>query len=166
MAQIGDPKQLFIHKLGAALTMEETVLTMLQELEQKANDAELKEQLSHHRDETQGQIRNLTQAFGALGREPQPQPCPAIDGLKTEGQQTLTQTTPQLHDAVILSGCAAVEHHEIAVYESLIAFADELGEEDIVALLKENLEQEEHTLKEVDKAFEKQSKRLAETISA
>ena len=166
MPQIGDPKQLFQQKLGAALTMEETVIGMLQELEGKANETGLKEQLSHHRDETQGQIANLTQAFGALGLEPQRQPCPAIEGLKTEGRLMLPETTPQLHDAVILSGCAEVEHHEIAVYEGLIAFADELGEEDIVALLKENLEQEEHTLKEVDKAFEKQAKRLAEIVSA
>ncbi|HYY32500.1 MAG TPA: DUF892 family protein [Gaiellaceae bacterium] len=166
MPQIGDPKQLFQHKLGTALTMEETIVRMLQELEGAANETELKEQLSHHRDETKGQIANLTQAFGALDRKAQRQPCPAIDGLKTEGQRMLTQTTPQLHDAVILSGCAEIEHHEIAVYEGLIAFADELGEEDIVALLKENLEQEEHTLEEVDKAFEKQAKRLAETVSA
>ena len=41
-----------------------------------------------------------------------------------------------------------------------------MGEDDVVALLKENLEQEEHTLKEVDKAFEKQSKKLAERIVA
>jgi ferritin-like metal-binding protein YciE len=166
MGQIGDPKQLFQHKLAATLTMEVTVYGMLQELEGKANETELKEQLSHHRDETEGQIRNLTQAFGALGQEPNKQPCPVIDGLKTEGEQLLEQTSPQLHDGVILSGCAEVEHHEIAVYDGLIRLADELGEEDIVALLKENLEQEEHTLKEVEKAFEKQAKRLAETVSA
>jgi len=166
MAQIGDPKQLFQHKLGAALTMEETVVGMLQELEGKANETELKEQLSHHRDETHGQIKNLTQAFSALGKEPERQPCPVIDGLKTEGEQMLEQTSQQLHDGVILSGCAEVEHHEIAVYDGLITLAEELGEDDIVALLEENLEQEEHTLKEVEKAFEKQSKKLAETISA
>ena len=32
MAQITDPKMLFAHKLGAALTMEETVLETLNEL--------------------------------------------------------------------------------------------------------------------------------------
>jgi hypothetical protein len=36
----------------------------------------------------------------------------------------------------------------------------------VVALLEENLEQEEHTLKEVEKAFEKQAKTLGETVSA
>jgi ferritin-like metal-binding protein YciE len=166
MGQIGDPKQLFKHKLDAALTMEKTIVGMLQEFEQKANEHELRHQLAHHREETQGQIANLTQAFRALGAEPEGKPCPAIEGLKSEGKQLLEQTTDQLHDAVILGGCAEVEHHEIGVYDGLITMADELGEEDIVALLKENLEQEEHTLKEVEKAFEKQSKRLAESIAA
>ena len=166
MAEISDPKQLFIHKLGAALTMEETVLSMLAELEQKANEADLKEQLSHHHDETEQQVANLQQAFSSLGAEQETQPCPAIDGLEKEGKEMLKQTAKELNDAVILSGCAEVEHHEIAVYDGLIQMADEMGEEDIVALLKENLEQEEHTLKEVEKAFEKQSKRLAESITA
>ena len=166
MAQIGDPKQLFVHKLGAALTMEETVLSMLAELEQKANDAELKEQLSHHHDETRQQVANLEQAFSALGLQRKKQPCPAIEGLEVEGKETLQQAAQELYDAVILGGCAEVEHHEIAVYDGLITMADEMGEDDIVALLKENLEQEEHTLKEVEKAFEQQSKKLAERITA
>jgi ferritin-like metal-binding protein YciE len=166
MAQIGDPKQLFQHKLGAALTMEQTVVTMLQELEGKAREDELKQQLSHHRQETEGQIRNLEQAFTALGTTAQRQPCPVIDGLEKEGKELLKQTSTELHDAVILSGCAEVEHHEIAVYDGLITFAEQLDADDVVALLEENLEQEEHTLKEVEKAFEKQSKQLAERISA
>jgi ferritin-like metal-binding protein YciE len=166
VAQISDSKQLFSHKLGAALTMEETVLTMLQELEQKANEAELKEQLSHHRDETRQQVANLQQAFSAFGGQARKRPCPAIEGLEVEGKEMLQQSAQELYDAVILSGCAEVEHHEIAVYEGLITMADEMGEDDIVALLKENLEQEEHTLKEVEKAFEKQAKTLAERIAA
>jgi ferritin-like metal-binding protein YciE len=139
---------------------------MLEELEQKANEADLKEQLSHHHDETQQQVANLQQAFSAIGAEPKEQPCPAIEGLETEGKEMLKQSAQELYDAVILSGCAEVEHHEIAVYDGLIQMADEMGEEDVVALLKENLEQEEHTLKEVEKAFKKQTKTLAEQIAA
>ena len=166
MAQITDPRTLFRHKLGAALTMEETVLGMLHELEGKANEPELKGRLAHHAQETEGQIRNLRQAFAALGTEVERQPCPAIDGLEAEGAQQLKQTASALHDAVILGGCAEVEHHEIAVYNGMITMADELDADDIVALLEENLEQEEHTLEEVDRAFEHTSKQLAELVSA
>ena len=161
MAQISDPQQLFTHKLGAALTMERTVLQMLQELERNATDDELKQQFSHHRDETQEQISNLTQAFSALGKQPQEQPCPTIEGLQQESQQMIQQTDRRLIDAVLLSGAAETEHHEIAVYEGLIAQADEMGQDDVVALLTENLEQEQHTLKEVQKATQQKAKELA-----
>jgi ferritin-like metal-binding protein YciE len=166
MAQITDPKQLFVHNLGSTLTMEQTIVSMLKELSGRANDTELKQQLSHHREETEQQITNLNQIFTALGSQPQTQPCPAIDGLEQEGKAVLQQTAPQLHDAVILSGCAEVEHHEIAVYDGLITMAEQLDHDDVVALLEENLEQEEHTLKEVEKAFEEQAKQLVERITA
>ncbi len=165
MAQITSPTQLFTHKLGATLTMEQTVLQMLQKLEQTAKDPELKEQFSHHREETQQQISNLEQVFSALGEKPQNQPCPAVEGLKEESEQMISQTSDQLIDAVLLSGAAATEHHEISVYEGLITQADEMDQEDVVALLTENLEQEEHTLKEVQTATKKQAKQLAEAAA-
>jgi ferritin-like metal-binding protein YciE len=161
MPEIKDPQQLFAHKLGAALTMEETVLQMLQELEQAAQKDELKQQLSHHREETEQQVKNLTQVFSALGQKPEKQPCPAIEGLQAEGQQMIQQTSPQLVDSVILGGAAETEHHEIAVYEGLITKAEAMGQEDVVALLTENLEQEQHTLKEVQAATQKEAKQLA-----
>jgi ferritin-like metal-binding protein YciE len=161
VAEINDPRQLFQHKLGAALTMERTVLEMLEKNEQEAQDSTLKQQFAHHREETEGQIRNLEQAFSALGIDPQTQPCPAIDGLKTEGEQLISQTSGRLVDAVLVGGAAETEHHEIAVYEGLITKAEAMGEQDIVALLQENLEQEQHTLKEVQAAGQQLAQQLA-----
>jgi ferritin-like metal-binding protein YciE len=166
MLQMSDSKQFFVYKLGAALTMEETSVTMLRELSETANGSDLKEQLLHHRGETRGQIGNITQAFAALGLEPKPRPCPAIDALKTEAQMTIQLAMPELYDAAILAGCAAVEHYEIAVYGGLIVLADELHGDDVVALFKENLEQEQHALEEVETAFEQQTKALAERVTA
>jgi ferritin-like metal-binding protein YciE len=54
-------------------------------------------------------------------------------------------------DAVILSAAAETEHHEIAVYEALMTHAEAMGEPEVVRLLQENLEQEQHTLDEVRK---------------
>src|SRR5204863_10193492 len=150
----------------ATLTMKRTNVDTLEELEREAHSSELKEHLSHQRDETQGQIANVTQAFAAFGRDAERKPCPVIEGLNEEGEKTLQETTTELHGLVILAGCSEVEHHEIAVYNGLIELADQLGEDDVVALLKENLEQEEHTLKGVEKAFEKQTKTQAERVAA
>lgn len=157
---IHNPQELFIHQLGSTLTMENTVEEMLGELIDKANDKELKQQLRHHREETQAQIRNLHQVFQALGHEPDEQPCPAIEGIEKEGQTNLKMTEDDLNDAVILAGCAETEHHEIAVYDGLIMHAEALGHEDLVSLFEENLEQERHMLEEV----KRETRKIAERV--
>ncbi|HSC49030.1 MAG TPA: DUF892 family protein [Gaiellaceae bacterium] len=146
--------------------MAETVLGVLRELEGRAGEPKVKQRLAHHARETEGQIRNVQQAFASLGTEPQRLPCPAIEGLRAQGEQLLAESGSGLTDAVILSGCAQVEHHEIAVYSGLITIARQLHHDDVVELLEENLEQEEHTLQEVDQPFEQQAKQLAEQVSA
>jgi ferritin-like metal-binding protein YciE len=156
--KLENPKELFVHSLGATLTMENTVEQMLGKLVEKANSSELKKQLRHHREETQAQIRNLHQVFQSLGMQPQTNPCPAIEGIEKEGEANLKMADESLHDDVILAGCGETEHHEIAVYETLILHANALGHEDIVPLLQENLEQEQHTLGEVLKATMKNTK--------
>src|SRR5919202_3407579 len=67
MAQISDPQKLFQHELGMALGAEKKVLTTLRKLEKRAQRDQLKQQFHHHLEETQGQIKNLEQAFEALG---------------------------------------------------------------------------------------------------
>ena len=67
----------------------------------------------------------------------------------------------ELIDAVLLGAAAKTEHVEIAMYEGLITKAEAMGEDDIVSLLEENLEQEKHTLEEVRTASQQVSKELA-----
>jgi ferritin-like metal-binding protein YciE len=150
--KIHDAQDLFLADLASALKMENTVEGMLSTLVEEANDSELKQQLRHHREETQGQIRNVRRAFEALDKEPDESPCLPIEGIEREGQAKLRLVGESLKDAVILAGCAETEHVEIAVYENLIVHASAMGHEDVVALLQENLEQEQHTLGEVLKA--------------
>lgn len=166
LSNIDDPHQLFLHHLGAALTMERTVDTMLGKHAEMANSSELKQQLRHHKEETQAQIRNLEQAFESLGEDVSEKPCPTIEALEKEGEMLLTMTSEDLNDSVILGGCAETEHHEIAVYENLIVHANAHGHEDVVALLQENLEQEQRTLGEVLKASLKDAQRSAAKVES
>jgi ferritin-like metal-binding protein YciE len=159
---VSTPKELFVHKLGAALTMERTVLGMLEDLTEAAQSDELKQQFQHHKQETEGQIRNLEQCFHALGEDVDDSPCPAIQGLEKEGKATIKMTDESLLDAVVLSAAGETEHHEIAVYEGLIEHAEAMGATDVAALLRENLEQEEHTLREVQHATGKVAQRTAQ----
>ena len=164
MAKIESPRELFVHQLGAAYKMENEILGMLEELEQEAQSQKLKQQLSHHRQETKQQVHNLERAFQALGKEAEEQPCPVVEGLQKEGKQNLKQVDDRLNDAVILAGAAQTEAHEIAVYDGLITHAEAMGEDDLVALFQENLEQEQHTLKEVRDATKKLAQRESQTV--
>ncbi|HEX6457297.1 MAG TPA: ferritin-like domain-containing protein [Thermoleophilaceae bacterium] len=152
--RLNTPQELFHYKLGAALKMENTVLSMLGDLEENAQREQLKQQFRHHAEETQQHIRNIEQAFQALGEEVDDSPCPAIEGLEKEGKANIKKADDQMVDAVILSGAAETEHHEIAVYEGLITEAQAMGKQDVVQLLQQNLEQEQHTLEEVKHATE------------
>src|SRR5262245_27679564 len=160
MASIETPRELFVQKLGAALTMEETILDMLENLQQEASDPQLKRNLKQHQQETQQHVANLQQIFRALGEEPDKQSSPAIDGLEKEGKQLIKDVDDSLVDSAILGGVIETEHHEIAVYDGLIIKAEQMDDEDIVALLHENLEQEEATLDKAVKAAEQSAKQL------
>jgi ferritin-like metal-binding protein YciE len=159
--KLNTPDELFNFKLGAALTMENKVLEMLGELEENSTREELKQQFHHHADETRQQIQNIEQAFSALGQEPDDSPCPAIQGLDKEGKANIKKADDSVVDAVILSAAAETEHHEIAVYEGLITQAQAMGQQQIVQLLQQNLEQEQHTLDEVKQASEKVARESA-----
>ena len=148
-------RDLYLHKLGAALKMEQTILEMLPELEEKANDAQLKAALNQHYGQTQTHVSNIEKAFEALGAEPDDAPCPAIEGLEKEGQSNLKMVDDSLNDDVVIAGVTETEHHEIAVYEGLITHAEAMGQPKIVDLLSQNLEQEQHTLEEVKSATQK-----------
>jgi len=155
LSKVDTPMELFTHKLGAALSMEHTVLKMLEENEQEAQHEELKQLFRHHADETRQQIRNIEATFEALGQEPDKKPCPAMKAMQVEAKANMELTKGPFVDDVILAGAAETEHHEIAVYEELITYGDAMGRRDIVGLMRQNLEQEQHTLEEVRRAAQR-----------
>jgi ferritin-like metal-binding protein YciE len=161
---IETPRDLYLHKLGAALTMEKTILDMLPQLEEHAQDEQLKSSLRQHRAQTERHVQNLERTFQALGAEVDDSPCPAIEGLEKEGQANLKMVADNLNDAVILAGVCETEHHEIAVYDGLITTATAMGEDDVAALLQENLEQEEATLETARQLSQQLAQRTAQVI--
>ena len=147
--RLNTPEEAYNFKLGAALKMERTVLEMLEDNEKHAQDKHVAHLFRHHQEETREQIANLEQAFAAFGWEVDDSPCPAIEGIQKEGKANTKKTDDSIVDSVLLMGAAETEHHEIAVYEGLIINAEAMGRDDVVELLKQNLEQEQHTLGEV-----------------
>ncbi len=143
------PAEVLGYNLGATLKMERKVLDMLEDNAQEAHDQQIAALFRHHRDETQRQVANIERAFDLLGWKVDTAACPAIDGLEKEGKSLAKKTDDEIVDSVLLQAAAEVEHHEIGVYENLIASATAMGRGDVATLLRENLDQEQHTLGEV-----------------
>jgi ferritin-like metal-binding protein YciE len=154
--RLNTPQEAMNFKLGAALKMERTVLDkILEDSVDVAQDDRLKQLLRHHMDETRQHIDRLEQVFGLFGWEVDDSPCPAIEAIHKEAKANAKITDDALVDSIVLSGSAETEHHEIAVYEWLIAHLEAISRPEAVALLQQNLEQEQHTLQEVKSATER-----------
>jgi ferritin-like metal-binding protein YciE len=154
------PQELFEYRLGSALTMEHDSLDMLRELETVAQSEELKHMFAHHADETEQQIANLEKCFSSLGVDINDSPSPTTKGLAKEGSALIRKTDPALIDNVVISAALGTEHYEISAYQTLVISAEAMGATEVAALLKENLQQEEHTSEELNAA----AKRVAATV--
>ena len=160
--RLNTPEEAYNWKLGAALKMEHTVLEkILEDSIEESQDARLEQLFRHHADETRQQIRNLEQVFERFGWDVDDSPCPAIEAIHKEAKSNVKKTDDSIVDSIILSGALETEHHEIAVYEDLIINARAMGRDDVVRLLQQNLEQEQHTLGEVMKSALKFAQRDA-----
>jgi ferritin-like metal-binding protein YciE len=140
------PQEAYHFKLGAALKMENVVTSILESSIDEARDEQVAAAFRHHLEETRDHIRNVEEAFRLLGAELDDSPCPAIEGLMAEAKANAKMADPSIVDVILLQGAAEVEHHEIAVYENLIQGAEVMGENDVAAVLRRNLDNEAATL--------------------
>ena len=137
------PRELFVHELSDAMSAEQQILTMLPELQAEALNHELKEALEIHEHETQQQLRNLEEVFRQIGKQPEATTCYAIKGLADKHKALHKQKpSPEVLEMANLGGAAKTEHYEMAMYTGLVQMAKDLGHDDAVQLLQDNLDQE------------------------
>jgi ferritin-like metal-binding protein YciE len=137
---------LFLHTLKDIYYAEKTILKSLPKMARNANSDELTAAFETHREQTQGQIERLEQVFELLGKPARGVPCEAIKGIIEEGTEIMDDfaDSPAL-DAGILSSAQAIEHYKITRYGTLKTWAQELGLNEAVTLLDQNLQEEKET---------------------
>jgi ferritin-like metal-binding protein YciE len=134
---------LLLHGLHDIYYAEQQITQALPKMIDQATNRNLVEGLKNHLEETNKQIERLDQVFKKLGKTPQSTDCPAIDGLIKEADKTAGEVDDKsVLDAAIIANAQVVEHYEIARYGTLIAWAEELGHDDIVRFLTTNLNEE------------------------
>jgi ferritin-like metal-binding protein YciE len=147
--RLNTPQDAYQYELGAALKMEQVVLEMLDKLTNTVPDEKLKQLLRRHHHETQQHIAHIERIFEAFGWEVEASPSAVAEALDKEAKAQIKKIHKALVASAALHAAVKTEHYEIAVYENLVAGAEALGNEDAVALLHENLEQEQQALEQL-----------------
>ena len=153
---------LFLHLLKDIYYAEKQILKALPKMEKAAETSQLKQALEHHRRETEGQVERLEQVFNEIDKPARGEKCEAILGIIAEGEDVIKKgDEAAVIDAGLIAAAQAVEHYEIARYGTLIAWAEQLGLTNSVALLKKTLEEEKAADKKLTQIAEASANRRA-----
>jgi ferritin-like metal-binding protein YciE len=148
-------ENLFLDGLKDLYYAEKKILRTLPKMAKSAESDEVSAAFEKHRAETEKQVERLEQVFELMDKPARGKTCPAIDGIIEEGSEILEEYkgAPAI-DAGLVAAAQSVEHYEIARYGTLVAWAQQLGMNDAVSLLKETLAEEENTDKALTKLGE------------
>ncbi len=155
MTMVSTLEDLYVEELRDLYDAEQQILEALPRMMTAATNLELKEGFRDHIRETQDQVRRLEEIFEDLGESPSGAHCKGMEGLIQEGEEVIGMATnPEVRDAALISAAQRVEHYEIAGYGTVRAYAKQLGHDFAASRLKENLDQEAKTDKDLTKIAE------------
>ena len=125
----------------------ETQLTKaLPKMAKAANDEALKAGFEEHLSQTHEHIARLDRVMELLDSSPKGKTCKAMKGLVAEGDEKIHEdASPAVKDAALICAAQKVEHYEIAGYGTVRTFAELLGQDEVVSLLQETLDEEAET---------------------
>jgi len=153
---------LFLHTLQDIYYAEKQIVKALPDMVGKASDPQLKQGFQTHLRETENHVKRLEQVFQMIGQKAQGVDCPAIDGIIKETNEVAGEVEHKsVLDAALIAAAQAVEHYEMTRYGTLIAWANQLGHRDCVALLQQTLDEEKATDKKLTTMAESQVNRKA-----
>jgi ferritin-like metal-binding protein YciE len=143
-------RDVLVDELRDLYNAENQLVKALPKMAKGSTSEDLKELFTSHLEQTKGHVERLKQIFGQLDEKPTGETCKAMEGLVAEGKEQLENDDKgALKDVAIMGAALRVEHYEIAGYTAVIAIARQLGEEEIVSLLTETLNEEEEASKKV-----------------
>ncbi len=138
-------RELYVVQLRKALNMEKQIVDALPTMIEKSSRPELANAFRTHLDESKQQYSRLERILTETAGEVDDKKCPAASALISEGQSDIADAgNPQIRDVVLIAAGNQIEHHEIAVYGTLIAWALALGEDKHAASLSQSLDEEKH----------------------
>jgi ferritin-like metal-binding protein YciE len=143
-------RDVLVDELRDLYSAENQLVKALPKMAKGSTSEELKDLFTAHLEQTKGHVERLKQVFTQLDEKPTGEHCKGMEGLVEEGKEQLEKDEEgALKDVAIMGAALRVEHYEIAGYTASIAIARQLGEDEIVSLLTETLNEEEEASKKV-----------------
>jgi ferritin-like metal-binding protein YciE len=153
-----DLHELFLDELADIYNSEQQLTKALPKLAKTAKNDQLREAFQQHLEETENHISRLDQVFESLGESMKRKKCKGMEGLIEEGEEVISgQKNSNALDAGLIISAQKVEHYEIAAYGSLCSWAQQMGHNDALELLRETLEEE--------KAADEKLTEIAESVA-
>jgi ferritin-like metal-binding protein YciE len=139
-------KEIYVEELKDLYSAENQLVKALPKMAKAATSEDLRAGFEEHLEQTKGHVQRLEDIFKTLGENPKGKTCKGMQGLVTEGSETIEEEDEgEGLDVGLISAAQRVEHYEIAGYGSVAAYADLLGEEEAASLLRMTLQEEKET---------------------
>ncbi len=143
-------EDLFVRELQGLYDGENQLVKALPKMADKASYTELQNAIREHYEQTKGQVRRLEQVFENLGQKAKAEKSEGMRGIIDEGEDMADmEGEPAAIDAGIICAAQKAEHFEIAGYGTVCAYAEMLGHQQAVQLLRQTLEEEKATDKKL-----------------
>jgi ferritin-like metal-binding protein YciE len=136
---------LLVDELRDLLDAEKQLVKALGKMIKAASDEALQAAFESHRSETEKQVERLGTALETLGQPVRGKTCKAMQGLVKEGSEIIEEAkdAPEaLADAALIAAAQKVEHYEIASYGTASALAEIAGQQEVLELLGQTLDEE------------------------
>lgn len=136
VGRIRNIRDLLHHEVQGLYSAEKLISAGLPRLIDHARSRELKQAFERHLHETRRQLTRLEEVADLLEINVEGDKNLGIAGIMAGGEQLMHQdATPEAMDAALICGAQKVEHYEIASYGTAVYLAQELGLDQVVALL-------------------------------
>ena len=110
---------------------------------ESSSSAELRSGFEQHLEETRNHVARLERVFSIIGAEAKTEDNDILDEINSSAKDMIGDIDASyLRDAALIVGGNKVEHYEMAVYGSLVAFAQQLGYTEAASLLQQTLNEE------------------------
>jgi ferritin-like metal-binding protein YciE len=137
-------KDLLEDEIKDLYSAEKQLTKAIPKMAKGSNDPALQDAFKGHLKETETQVQRLEKIADILEIKPTGKKCVGMEGCIKEGAEALSEDGDEtVLDLGIIGAGSRVEHYEMAGYITAISLAEQIGEKQVVSLLKQSLAEEQ-----------------------